>query len=90
MKSKIELLRELIGKDVVFDWVEGGSHAFSIFDYSKYFGTDFKKEFGHHIIVEVGIDMIKTKWLGQKGLPKYPDLSGYFSIDYISSIRFDI
>lgn len=87
MKTKNELLKELVGKEVVFDWSEGGSPQFAIWDYSKYVGTDFKKEFGHHVIIEVGDDMVKTKWLGQKSLVNHFNRSGYFSINNISFIQ---
>lgn len=90
MKSKIELLKELIGKEVVIEWSDR-SNAFALLDYSKYnISNDFQKELGHHLILDVGSDMIKTKWLGQKSLPKLNDLSGYFCIAYIFKIEIDI
>lgn len=88
MKSKKEILIELIGKEVVLLWSEGGSNIYTIWNYTTFFGTEFKKEFGHHRIIEVGNDMIKTEWLGKDSLPNYPNLSGYFAISYIAAIHF--
>ena len=85
MKSKLEILTNLIGKEVVFVWSEG-SDSFIISDYQTFIGTEFQKKHGHHRIIAVGDDLIETEWLGKKDLPGHGDHSVYYSISFISFI----
>lgn len=86
MKTRSEILKELIGKDVIIYF--GENESFSIWDFSKFTGPESIKLISRYIIVDVGSDMIKTKCL-RYNLTKEPE-TVYFNIDYILSIHFDI
>ncbi|HRI33531.1 MAG TPA: hypothetical protein PLD02_07235 [Saprospiraceae bacterium] len=84
MKSKIEILNGLIGKEIFLAGSDGGDQAYVIFNYDNFRAAE--RELEHHLILEVSDDMIKTKWLGQKYFPNHFDKSGFYSINHISFI----